>query len=57
MSLVEKKQEKEYPSFRRTIFEDTTYIPALANTHICYEYDAQFKEMKSHWKKSGKKFR
>ena len=41
---------------KKSIFEDTRYVPALANTHICYEYDAQYKEMDHHWQKSGKKF-
>ena len=51
-----KEPLKDYPAFRKSIFEDTKYIPALANTHLCYEYDAQFKEMNKHWSRAGKKF-
>jgi hypothetical protein len=49
-------EQKKHAAFRKSIFEDIQMIPALANTHICYEFDAQFKEMDAKWSKPGKKF-
>jgi len=48
--------QKSHAAFRKSIFEDIQMIPALANTHICHEFDAQFKEMDAKWSKPGKKF-
>jgi len=56
-SVVKKVDpQKSHPAFRKSIFDDVQMIPAMANTHICYEFDAQFKEMDAKWSKAGKKF-
>jgi hypothetical protein len=50
------KPRAQYPPLKKVFFMESKYNPAISNTHICYEYDAQFKEMEKHWKRSGKKF-
>ena len=56
LGSVEKQPQEKYPAFRPVFWAETKYNPALGNTHICYEYDAQFGEMEKHWSRSGKKF-
>jgi hypothetical protein len=56
LNMPRKKEMKQYPPFRQTFFQDTRFLPALAYTHICYEFDAQFGEMDKHWSHAGKKF-
>ena len=56
LNVPRKKEVKQYPAFRNTFFGDTRYTPALAYTHLCYEFDAQFGEMEKHWSRAGKKF-
>jgi hypothetical protein len=56
LNVPRKKEQKYYPPFRQTFFQDTRFLPALSYTHICYEFDAQFGEMDKHWKRAGKKF-
>ena len=50
------KPRAQYPPLKKVFFMESKYNPAISNTHICYEYDAQFKEMEKHWRRSGKKF-
>lgn len=56
LNVPRKKEQKYYPPFRQTFFQDTRFLPALSYTHICYEFDAQLGEMDTHWKRAGKKF-
>lgn len=53
---IGKESKKVYPPFKKAFFEETMYNPPIGNTHICYEYDAQFSEMDRRWAKPGKKF-
>jgi len=50
------KPKPKPAAFKKVFWDDPKYNPPLRNTHICYEYDAHFKEEKSHWRRSGKKF-
>jgi len=54
--MLADKPKAQYPPLKKVFFMESKYNPSIANTHICYEYDAQFKEMAKHWKRSGKKF-
>ncbi len=56
LNVPRKKEAKYYPAFRNTFFRDERFTPALAYTHLCYEFDAQFGEMEKHWRRAGKKF-
>ena len=47
---------KKVDAFKPVFFMDSKYNPALQNTHICYEYDAHYKEMDKQWSRAGKKF-
>lgn len=49
-------QEATYPKFKRIFWDEPIYNPPIQNTHMCYEFDAQLKEIDTHWKRSGKKF-
>lgn len=43
-------------AFKPAFFMEPKYNPAISNTHICYEYDAHFKDAEKDWSRSGKKF-
>ena len=50
------QQNFEYPSFKKVFFMEPRYNPALDNTHMSYEMDAQIKEQEAAWAKGGKVF-
>lgn len=43
-------------AFKPMFWDDPKNNPPIGNTHMSYEFDAQFSEMNKHWKKSGKRF-
>lgn len=43
-------------AFKQVFFMDPKHNPALSNTHICYEYDAHYKDAEKDWSRAGKKF-
>jgi hypothetical protein len=53
---IEKDSKKSYPPFKKSFIFETMYNPSIGNTHMCYEFDAQFNEMDKRWAKPGKKF-
>ena len=50
------KSKKRADAFKKVFWDDPKYNPPLNNTHICYEYDAHFKEESAYWHRGGKKF-
>ena len=47
---------KRVDPFKPVFFTDPKFNPAISNTHICYEYDAHYKEVEKQWNRAGKKF-
>lgn len=47
---------KQVDPFKPVFFTDPKFNPAISNTHICYEYDAHYKEVEKQWNRAGKKF-
>lgn len=54
----EKNKQKKFPAFKPLFWEEPLYNPPIANTHICYEYDAFYKEESKYWSRvnAGAKF-
>ena len=49
--------QKAHKPPQKTIFwEEPKYNPPIANTHICYEYDAFYKEDERYWQRTGNRF-
>ena len=51
-----KKSPSRVKAFRPVHWDEPMYNPPIGNTHMSYEFDAQFSEMEKHWKKGGTKF-
>lgn len=47
---------KHHEAFKPPFFMDPKYNPAISNTHLCYEYDAHYKDAENDWSRAGKKF-
>mmetsp|Transcript_9052 Transcript_9052/g.13607 ORF Transcript_9052/g.13607 Transcript_9052/m.13607 type:complete len:326 (-) Transcript_9052:778-1755(-) len=49
-------EKKQYPSFKKTFWEEPMYNPPLATASQDHAYEAYIKEQDSHWKRKGKIF-
>jgi hypothetical protein len=45
-----------YEPFKPSYLHMPINNPAISNTHLCYEYDAQMKETEKYWAKHGRAF-
>lgn len=53
-----KNKKKKFPAFKPLFWDNPLYNPPIANTHMCYEYDAFYKEESKYWSRvnAGAKF-